>query len=581
MKVAAVCVAFSVGTLAERITLESDVAVFDAPNWKRTERAIGEATVTPTFMLKHNAEDRKEFEKTFYAVSTPGNPRYGQHLTKEEVAAQLPPMVGSQEAVLDLLAVHGIRDVDVYDDMIKATMPVDVAEKMFDTEIFEYEHKNGIRVLRVGSPYSLPKEVGEKVYSVADLVQLPALDGVKRVESDDSGSKFLDTFPNGCGSGCSNKVTPDVLAALYNFDTNPTGLSTTMAVAEFQGVSYDLGDLQNFEDACDVNDIAVDTQVGKNNAAICKVPLVGAELCLEALLDIDYIKGVAGDIPLTVVSNKQYSLPEWAQQIQKMESPPPIMSVSYGNDEVQQSSADFMDSANAQFQKLGAMGVSVLFASGDQGVVGRTGKKKDGKYHPDFPASSPYITAVGGTDLATKSVIGAEKAWSAGGGGFSDHFAVPEYQTAAVADFLKKSDAAGLTPDDSAFTRTGRGYPDVAGMAGQQNPYCVAASLLGRGSPGVTGMVGVAGTSASCPVVAGLFARLNAARAAQGKPNLGFLNPFIYQNPQAFNDVTLGSVTGATGVQGFSAIEGWDAATGMGTPNFPKMMEAALATVTV
>merc|ERR1719238_2364074 len=95
------------------------------------------------------------------------------------------------------------------------------------------------------------------------------------------------------------------------------------------------------------------------------------------------------------------------------------------------------------------------------------------------------------------------------------------------------------------------------------------------------GMVGVGGTSAACPVASGLFARLNAARAAKGMPNMGFLNPFIYQNPQAFNDVTLGSVTGAN-VQGFTALEGWDAATGMGTPNFPKMMEAAMsATITV
>merc|ERR1712059_219977 len=150
------------------------------------------------------------------------------------------------------------------------------------------------------------------------------------------------------------------------------------------------------------------------------------------------------------------------------------------------------------------MGVSVLFASGDQGVVGRTGKTKDGKYHPDFPAASPYITAVGGTDLATKSVIGAEQAWSDGGGGFSDHFSLPEYQAEAVTAYLKKTDDAALTPPDSAFTRTGRGYPDVAAMAGTANPYCVAASLTGVTS----NMVGVGGTSAAAPVVAGLFARL-------------------------------------------------------------------------
>lgn len=216
------------------------------------------------------------------------------------------------------------------------------------------------------------------------------------------------------------------------------------------------------------------------------------------------------------------------------------------------------------------MGISVLFASGDQGVVGRTGKTLNGKYHPDFPAGSPYITAVGGTDLATKSVIGAEKAWSNGGAGFSDQFPAPEYQKSAVKSYLQKSDEAGLTPPASAFNRQGRAYPDVAALAGTQNAYCVAAT---------SSFVGVGGTSAACPVTAGIFARLNAARAAKGKSNLGFLNPFIYQNPQAFNDVTEGKITGATGVKGFTAVEGWDAATGMGTPNFPKLMEAAMAAV--
>lgn len=575
-----VLAAFLYGVVAERISLERDVTVFEAPNWKRVSRATPAAKVSPTFMLRHNADDLKKFEETFYAVSTPGHYRYGQHLSRAEVAEQLPCMAGSKEAVLALLSEHNVDDIEVYDDMIKATMPVPVAEEMFSTEIYRFEHQvNGVQVLRVGAPYSLPEDVGALVYNVADLVQLPALDGVKIVKDDFSSKSFLDDFPNGCGGGCKNKVTPDVLAALYNFDTNPTNLKTTMAVAEFQGVSYDNGDLQHFEQQCDVNNITVATQVGKNHPSRCKVPLIGSELCLEALLDIDYIKGVAGDIPLTVVSAAQYSLANWAQQLQTMDNPPPIMSVSYGNDEIQQTSEDFMDSANVQFQKLGAMGMSVLFASGDQGVVGRTGKTRDGKYHPDFPAASPFITAVGGTDLATKSVIGAEKAWSDGGGGFSDHFAAPEYQVDAVTAYLKKSDDAALTPDDAVFTRTGRGYPDLAAMAGQQNPYCVAASLTGITS----NMVGVAGTSASCPVVAGLFARINAARSAQGKPNMGFLNPFIYQNPQAFNDVTLGSVTGAS-VQGFTALEGWDAATGMGTPNFPKLMDAALAaasTITV
>merc|ERR1712046_361398 len=155
-----------------------------------------------------------------------------------------------------------------------------------------------------------------------------------------------------------------------------------------------------------------------------------------------------------------------------------------------------------------------------------------------------------------------------GGGGFSDQFAMPDYQKDAVAAYLKKLEAAGETPTASAFNAQGRGYPDVAALAGTQNPYCVAADRS---------FVGVGGTSASCPVTAGLFARINAERSAHGKAVMGFLNPFIYQNPDVFNDVTQGANPGAkTGVKGFTALPGWDAATGMGTPNFEEMLAAAL-----
>merc|ERR1719238_2667949 len=170
------------------------------------------------------------------------------------------------------------------------------------------------------------------------------------------------------------------------------------------------------------------------------------------------------------------------------------------------------------------MGISILFASGDQGVCGREGcgvfKKK---FHPDFPGASPYVTAVGGTDFATKSVVGPEKAWSSGGGGFSDTFGVPSYQAAAVAAYLSNA----TLPPQSMWNASGRGYP----------------------------------------VVAGVFARLNGLRLSAGKSPMGFLNPFIYKNPGGFQDVTLGS-NPEHGKYGFPAIAGWDAATGMGTPDY-------------
>jgi tripeptidyl-peptidase I len=104
--------------------------------------------------------------------------------------------------------------------------------------------------------------------------------------------------------------------------------------------------------------------------------------------------------------------------------------------------------------KLSVRGVSILFASGDQGVCGRSGCG-DGTFNPDFPSASPYVTAVGGTDFNARSVIGEEKAWSGGGGGFSNTFPAPTWQTAAIASY--KTTAAATLPPQAKWNATGRG----------------------------------------------------------------------------------------------------------------------------
>jgi tripeptidyl-peptidase-1 len=354
-----------------------------------------------------------------------------------------------------------------------------------------------------------------------------------------------------------------VLSARYLFpnatDSEEAVAGNSMAVAEFQGQTYKQADLDTFSTSCSVPQ-GVDTNIGNAETT--------GRSGVEAVLDIEYMKAVAPAVPLTVVYDSQYSLLNWCTQITNLDNSPLVHSVSYGNDERQQSSDAYMFSSNTAFMKAGAQGISILFASGDQGVCGREGCGglfSARRFKPDFPAASPYITAVGGTDFLTYD-IGDEQAWKSGGGGFSDTFDIPAYQADAVAAYKARSDAN--LPDQSYWNNTGRGYPDVAALGGQKTSYCVQAGSF----------EGVAGTSASSPVVAGIFARLNGLRLAAGKPALGFLNPFIYQNPDAFFDVTVG-VNKDTSKYGFTATEGWDAATGFGTPNYEKLATAAMAAV--
>ncbi|QRV94555.1 hypothetical protein RhiJN_22573 [Ceratobasidium sp. AG-Ba] len=143
-------------------------------------------------------------------------------------------------------------------------------------------------------------------------------------------------------------------------------------------------------------------------------------------------------------------------------------------------------------------------------------------------------------------------------GGFSNYFARPDYQRSDVENFLH-----GLGDQyDGLYNKTGRGFPDVSAQG--QNYQIILAGL----------QQGVSGTSASCPTFAGIIALLNDQRLSQGKPSLGFLNPWLYANAGMLNDITLGSNPGC-GTQGFNATTGWDPVTGLGTPNFQKMQGIA------
>lgn len=221
--------------------------------------------------------------------------------------------------------------------------------------------------------------------------------------------------------------------------------------------------------------------------------------------------------------------------------------------------------------QVSSRGVSVIFSSGDSGV-GAACQTNDGKktthFPPQFPAACPWVTAVGAT------TGNPEEAVDFSSGGFSDIWARPDWQDKAVNTYL---DYLG-DKWDGLFNRKGRGFPDVAAQG--KNFAIYNQGKLGQ----------VHGTSAAAPVFAGIIALLNDALISDNKPPLGFLNPWIYANPEMLNDITKGRSTGCDGNSrfngppnkspvvakaGWDAHKGWDPVTGHGTPNFPKMLDAA------
>lgn len=608
---------------AERwLTLEKGVRAGQQKGWDRINHCTQKDVLNVSFMLRHTEAQATNLRELLLNVSDPRSAQYGHYLSRSQLTS-LVAVPKAVTAVHNYLTSAGVESSSIVasatqDAVSIRNLPCPLAEKLFSTDIHHYEHAThkGRRLLRAARAYSLPQSIAAHVRVVAPLLRLPTFrrpevvrvptaprtvskaskgsDGVWNPtegvwsdydianQSKHKAYEYLGySWPNDCGSACygspsSRYTTPGVLRELYNLPEEDAK-NGSMAIASFQGEFWNQDGLDAYTTECGLPRVEVASQVGPQHPGVCTSEW-GKELglCVESMMDVELIKATGGSVPLTVVYNAEYSLEQWALELGEMEDGelPLVHSVSYGDDEIMQdddaaegqSGDDYMDAVDAEFVKLGLRGVTILVAAGDQGVWGRSGVQNGDAFHADYPAASPWVTAVGGTDLKVAHVLDAEQAWSAGGGGFSGRAAMPEYQKSAVESYLQ-SDAVPTMSRDK-FDATMRAYPDVSALGGVQNPFC----LINNPNDG---WIAVGGTSASSPVVAGMVARLNSLRIEEGKPSLGFLNPFLYQNPDAFNDVVWGENKDA-GFAGFRAAPGWDAATGLGTPDFEKLAAAAL-----
>jgi len=233
---------------------------------------------------------------------------------------------------------------------------------------------------------------------------------------------------------------------------------------------------------------------------------------------------------------------------------PWVVSVSYGEGETSVT-REYAYRLDIEFQKLAVRGVSILFASGDNGV----GCASDCVNDPNWPASSPYVTTVGGfynPNNPTGDQISS--------GGFSNYYGMAQYQVDAVNNYLT---TAPNLPPQRQYNRTGRAMPDVSSFS--ENV------IVFRNG----GEIGVGGTSCASPVFASIISLINDNLLQKGLKTLGFLNTAIYKigasKPNAFVDITTGK-NGEGCCNGFTATKGWDPITGWGGPNYPVLKDALI-----
>jgi len=174
-------------------------------------------------------------------------------------------------------------------------------------------------------------------------------------------------------------------------------------------------------------------------------------------------------------------------------------------------SAEYKARVDIEFQKYGVTGRSILFPSGE---IGAGCNSECNRFRPLWPASSPYITSVGGVFTEPNDNASSNAADPSSGGGFSDFYPRPLYQDVLVAHYLRSEYGV---PPTSFFNSSGRGYPDVAAFSASVEVF------INNQTQHIDSM------SASTASVAGVFSLLNDIRLNAGKPTLGFLNPFLYQ----------------------------------------------------
>ncbi|KAJ6453364.1 peptidase S8/S53 domain-containing protein [Mycena sanguinolenta] len=309
-------------------------------------------------------------------------------------------------------------------------------------------------------------------------------------------------------------MNPTCLQDLYGTPSTPaTEISNTLLVTGYLGQHAEEADLAVTSFCPDIPPFATFTPLTLGNGTNPQGPL---DAGVEADLDIEYTIGIATNVSLDFLSVAESDLGtallDTTTYLDGISNPPSVVTTSYGNNE-----DDFRASVATKicngYMALGAQGISVIFASGDDGV--RSGHDNitqctNATFIPVFPASCPFVASV----RATQG-FAPEKAMNSSSGGFSNFFPTAYYQTAAVSAFLE------ILPDGflRIFIATD---PDI-----------------------LTDVVLVGETSASAPTFASIISRTNDRLIAAQKPLLGFLNPFLYSTAaSAFTDITTGDNSG-------------------------------------
>lgn len=485
-----------------------------------------------TVRLALNMQNKSALQSYIQSINDPSSPNYGQSLTPAQFAAAYGATPAQVSAVTNYLKSAGFTNIVVEPNnlLVSADGTVALANAAFNTTIEQF-NQFGNMVYGNTTAAQVPASLGGIVGAVLGLNTIGQMKPTLVTRAQVSVPTYAVSY------------NPQDFWAIYGATGVPEASKATIAIMAEGDLTQVLKDLRTAEAAFKLPQVPYSVvPVG-----IASTDTSGAD---EWDLDTQYSTGMAGTVKHLYIydttsltdSDLALEISRWAtQDVAKAGS------ASLGECEVFPFLDGSMLADDESFAEAAAQGQTFFASTGDTGSfcpaeVGENGVPA-GAPMVNYPASSQYVVAAGGTTLlaASGDVYDEEIAWYAGGGGISQFEYSPYWQT-----------AAGIPSSEAGD----KGIPDVAMDA---DPYS-GANVYVDGAVEIVG-----GTSLSSPLALGTWARMISAN-----PRLGFASPVLYglyngtttpgSYPKGgFHDI----IAGANGF--YSALPGWDYTTGLGT----------------
>jgi subtilase family serine protease len=458
-------------------------------------------------------------------VSTPGDPLFHKYITPQEFADRFGANASDYEALKAWAASNNltISQESVGRTTLTVRGSVAVLNRLFKTEINNYKTSDGVIFYSAGIKPTVPSEISSKVVAVIGLTSSKPNAALAKL------GKTLGEHPapnsalkpagrtEALGTGPGGAYGPQDLHTAYSIP-NWGGLIKGQTLAVFEQGFYNTADVAFYETYFKTGSNVKQVPVSVNNSPVIIEPAIEGEACL----DLDMIIAMNPKVAKVLVYIDDYQYDPFDVAITDAftkiadDAKASVVSASYGEDEgffIGDGTEVALDTA---LQQCAAQGITVLASSGDDGAFGNY---YNYPYNVSNPATDPYCTGVGGTQLLT--TVGEqyelENCWNefpyygATGGGISTYWAQPDYQNIPF---------TGYTAQNGGST-TMRNVPDVAADAAVTTGVAVYVSDAG-------GWAQYGGTSVASPLWAGYLSNINAALTWTGLGKLGFFNPILY-----------------------------------------------------